>query len=67
MHSHAAQSTMFVVTLSADAYEECLATLQRTGRSIESAIDIFNRWKTNVFDKVPYGCDAQWFYEHGFC
>ena len=30
------------------------------------AIDVYELWKTHIFDKVPDGVDKIWFFEHGF-
>ena len=30
------------------------------------AINLYKHWKEYVFDRVPDGCDHEWFFEHGF-
>ena len=30
------------------------------------AIQVYELWKTHIFDKVPDGVDKTWFFEHGF-
>lgn len=56
----------FKVIVMAAGNDDFWLTLQYRTSSSGDAVLIFNRWKEFIYDRVPDGCDKEWFFEHGF-
>ena len=54
------------VNMTARGNDDDYVALRSEPMSPNYAINLYKHWKEYVFDRVPDGCDHEWFFEHGF-
>lgn len=56
----------YIVSILASGNDNTYMALRCTDYSCKYAVHTYNTWKKYIYDKVPDGCNIEWFLEHGF-
>ena len=54
------------VIMTVSGMDDDYMVLRSENMSPVYAVNRYNTWKQYIYDKVPDGCNHEWFFEHGF-